>query len=310
MTTGDAMAREIFYWVFNMSITAGLTGSIVLLLRLLPRLPKRFTVLLWSIPFFRMTVPLGLDSPYSLMSLLSRFATRTVVVYQPTPEVSFSMTNCITAADSYFPITYKVDLLAEVFQAASVVWLVGFGVIAVTLGVLYFTTLQEIKDARHLQDNLYLSDKITTPGVYGIVRPKILLPSAYENRDITFILLHEHAHIHRGDNFRRLLGFMIATVHWFNPLAWVFLGRFLEDLELSCDEWVLAKSPNLCPKDYARSLLECRQSAGLFASSFGGAKIKTRIENILSFRKLTWVSLTAFLVLLSAMFWVLLTNAG
>ena len=46
------MAREIFCWVFNMSITAGLTGSIVLLLRLLPRLPKRFTVLLWSIPFF------------------------------------------------------------------------------------------------------------------------------------------------------------------------------------------------------------------------------------------------------------------
>lgn len=304
------MLQEVFYWVFNMSITAAITGVLVMLVRLLKKIPRRLTVLLWIIPFFRMTVPLGLNSPYSLMSLLSRITTKTIVVYQPTGDVSFSVTNFVMAADSYFPITYKVNILENIFNVASVIWIIVFLAITLMLAVIYFTTLHEMKDAKHLRDNIYLSDKITSPAVYGIIKPKIILPTSYEDKDIEIVLSHEKMHIHRADNLWRMLVLVVVAAHWFNPLCWVFFKLFLADIELSCDECVLVKLGDARAKEYALSLLESKESANVFASAFGGAKIGTRIENILSFRKMTRLSLIVFLALLSAIFYVLLTNAG
>lgn len=132
---------------------------------------------------------------------------------------------------------------------------------------------------------------------------------SYQDKDIELILLHENMHIRRADNLWRLLAFLIVAAHWFNPLCWIFLKLFLEDLELSCDERVLLKLGDHRAKEYARSLLESGQSLTIFASAFGGARIRTRIENILSFKKMTWFSLTVFLSLIVAIFYVLLTNA-
>ena len=178
------------------------------------------------------------------------------------------------------------------------------------LAVTYFTTIYEIKDSTHLKDNIYLSEKIVSPAVYGIVKPKIILPVSYKDRDIEFIILHEKTHIRSFDNLWRIIAFVIVAVHWFNPLSWLFLKGFLADLELSCDERVLTKIGYDRAKDYAASLLESKQGATVFASAFGGAKIRTRIENILSFKKLTWLSLTVFIALIGAIFYALLTNAG
>ena len=139
------MLQETFYWIFNMSITAALTGLLIMLVRLAKRIPRRLTTFLWIIPFIRMTVPLGLDSPYSLMSLLSKITTRTVVVFQPTDDISFSMMNTVMAANSYFPITYKVNVLENIFSIASVIWAVVALAIILILTVIYFTMLYEIK---------------------------------------------------------------------------------------------------------------------------------------------------------------------
>lgn len=304
------MLQEVFYWVFNMSIAAAITGVMVMLVRLVKRIPRRFTVFLWAVPFFRMTIPLGLSSPYSLMSLISRITTKTVIVYQPADDVSFSMMNYAMAADSYFPITYKVNLLENLFNIASVIWVIVFLAITLLLAVIYFRALHGMKDAGLLRENIYFSDKITSPAVYGIIKPKIILPTFYEQKDIELILLHEKTHIRRADNLWRILAFLIVSAHWFNPLCWVFLKLFLADLELSCDECVLVKLGDARSKEYALSLLESKEHTTVFASAFGGAKIRTRIENILSFKKMTWISSIIFFTLLAAVFYVLLTNAG
>ncbi|MBP3305672.1 MAG: M56 family metallopeptidase [Oscillospiraceae bacterium] len=304
------MLQESFYWIFNMSIAAAITGVLIMLVRLVKRIPRRLAVFLWLIPFLRMTIPFGLSSPYSLMSLLSGITTKTIVVYQPTDNVAFSMMNSVMAADSYCPITYKVNSLEKVFGAASVIWIIVFSAIFLMLAVIYFTTLREMKDAAHLRNNIYLSDKIISPAVYGIIKPRIILPISYQDKDIELIILHEKMHIRRADNLWRMLAFLIAAAHWFNPFCWVFLKLFLADLELSCDECVLVKLGDNRAKEYALSLLESRQSTTVFASAFGGAKIRTRIENILSFKKMTRFSLTVFITLIVAVFYVLLTNAG
>lgn len=304
------MLQEVFYWIFNMSITAALTGVLIMLVRLIKGIPRRLTTFLWIIPFLRMTIPLGLDSPYSLMTLLSKITTKTVVVFQPTDKISFSMMNSIMAANSYFPITYKVNILENIFSVASVIWAVVALAIILMLTAIYCTTLFEIKDSKHLRENVYLSEKISSPAVYGVLRPKIVLPASYQDRDIELVIQHEKTHIRGLDNLWRVIAFLVVAVHWFNPLSWIFLKAFLADLELSCDERVLVKLGADRSKEYASALLECKQGATVFASAFGGARIRTRIENILSFRKLTWISLAAFIALISVIFYVLLTNAG
>lgn len=304
------MLQEVFYWIFNMSITAALTGVLIMLVRLIKGIPRRMTTFLWIIPFLRMTIPLGLDSPYSLMTLLSKITTKTIVVFQPTDKISFSMMNSVMAANSYFPITYKVNILETIFSVASVIWAVVALAIVLMLTAIYCTTLFEIKDSKYLRENVYLSEKISSPAVYGILKPKIVLPASYKDRDIELIVQHEKTHIRGLDNLWRMIAFLIVAVHWFNPFSWLFLKAFLADLELSCDERVLVKLGADRSKEYASALLECKQGATVFASAFGGARIRTRIENILSFRRLTWISLAAFIALISVIFYVLLTNAG
>ena len=304
------MLQEVFYWIFNMSITAALTGILVMLVRMIKKIPRRIMVFLWLVPFLRMTVPLGLNSPYSLMTLISKITTKTIVVFQPTEDISFSMMNSVMAANTYFPITYKVNILDDIFGVASVVWIIVSLAILLMLIIIYFTTIHEIKDSTHLKDNVYLSEKVTSPAVYGIIRPRIILPLSYKDKDIELIIQHEKTHIRGLDNLWRMIAFMVVAVHWFNPLAWMFLRALLADLELSCDERVLVKLGVDRSKEYATALLECRQGPTVFASAFGGARIRTRIENVLSFRKLTWISLVAFVALIGIIFYVLLTNAG
>ena len=302
------MLQEVFYWIFNMSITAAITGGLVMLLRLVKGIPRRVTVFLWAVPFLRMAVPFGVNSPYSLMSLLSGVTTKTVTVYQPVDDFSVSFMNSVMAADTYFPITYKVNILENIFRVASGVWIIVSLAILLMLAVTYVTTICEVKDAKHWKDNLYFSQKVQSPAVYGIIKPKIILPSSLQDQDTEFVILHEKTHIRSGDNLWRIMGFVIAAVHWFNPLSWLFLKFFLADLELSCDERLLAKVGQDQAKEYALSLLKYKQSSTVFTSAFGGAKIRTRIENILSFRKLTWLSLSVFVTLISVIFYVLMTN--
>lgn len=300
------MPDEIFYWILSMSIAAAVTGLPVLLARLVKRLPRRVLIILWAIPYARMVLPIGLNSPFSLMSLLSGLAAKTVAVFQPADQVHFSMMNFTMAAESYFPLIYKSNMLETIFRAASMVWLLGTLALLSLLAAAYAAAFREIRDARPLRENINLSDKVTAPAVYGIFRPRILLPASWKG-DTELALLHERTHIRSGDNLWRLLAIAVTAVHWFNPFCWLFLRLFLTDLELACDERVLARLGADRRKEYARVLLESRERAGLVCA-FGGAKISARIENILSFRRLTRLSLTACITLMGALFWVLLTN--
>ncbi len=304
------MLQEVFYWLFNMSITAAITGVLVLLLRAVKRIPRRLSVFLWAIPFLRMAVPLGLNSPYSLMTLLSRLTTKTVVVYKPAEDLAFSMMNSVMAADTYFPITYKVNLLDTVFGVAAVIWVTVFAIIAAFMATSYFTTLFGVRDAVCLKGRVYISEKVTVPAVYGIIKPRIILPLAYRDKNAELILKHEAMHIRRGDNLWRTLAFLVTAAHWFNPLCWLFLKLLLEDMELACDEKVIAEIGEERAKEYALTLLECGKSTTVFAAAFGGAKIRTRIESVLSFKRVSGFSLGAFAVLIGAVCYVLLTNAG
>ena len=305
-----AVIGEICYWLINMSIVASFMGLIVMLLRKIRFIPRRVSVFLWIIPFLRMTVPVGLNSPYSLMSLVSRFTTRTVTVFQPSDDIAFSFSNSIRAAESYSPITYKVNILGTVFSVAGMIWTVVSLALLIALTIIYVSTKNAVADSRLLESNIFFSDKVDSPAVYGIIRPKIIIPGSYKDMELKYIIRHEKTHIKHLDNLWRIIGFITASIHWFNPLSWVFLKAFLNDLELACDEMAVSGYDKEERKEYARTLLSCSGSKSLLVSAFGGAKVRTRIENVLSYKKMTAFSALGFALLVVVIIFTLITNAG
>ena len=308
------MLGEIFYWLFNMSIVASVSGLIVLLLRMIKGIPRRVIKVLWIIPFIRFWVPIGISGKYGLMTLISKFTTKTVTVFQLGDNQSFSMMNSVMGANSYFPITYKVNLLEKVFDYSAAVWVVICSAIVLTLIILSVATASETKDAvPYMEKSVYLSDKITSPAVFGIIKPKILIPTGYDNFDksnIEYVLKHERAHIKSGDNLLRIIAFITAALHWFNPLVWLFLKCFLSDTEYACDEKILSGLNGEERKKYAEVLVDCAENRNVFVSAFGGAKLRTRVERILSYKKLSAFSSVLFTVLVMVIAYVLLTNAA
>lgn len=301
---------EICYWLINMSIVASFMGLIVMLLRKIRFIPRRVSVFLWIIPFLRMTVPVGLNSPYSLMSLVSRFTTKTVTVYQPSDDIAFSFSNSIRAAESYLPITYKVNILETVFSVTGTIWIVVALALIIALTIIYISTKKAVADSKLFESNIFFSDKVDSPAVYGILRPKIVIPESYKDMELEYIVRHEKTHIKRLDNLWRILGFITASIHWFNPLSWIFLKAFLNDLELACDEMAVAGFDSEKRKEYARTLLACSGCKSLLVSAFGGAKVRTRIENVLSYKKMTVFSAIGFALLIVVIIFTLITNAG
>lgn len=189
------MIGWICYWVINMSIVASFMGLIVMLIRKLRFIPHRVSVFLWIIPFLRMVVPVGINSPYSLMTLFSRFTTKTVTVYQPSDDLAFSLSNTIRAAESYSPLRYKASFLETVFNVTGFVWIIVALALIIALTIIYVSTKRAVADSIILKDNVYLSDKVDSPAVYGIFRPKIIMPEAYKEKETEYIIRHEKTHI-------------------------------------------------------------------------------------------------------------------
>lgn len=288
-----------------MSIVASLSGTIILLLRCIKRIPRRAICILWAVPLIRMIIPVGLSGKYSLMSFISQFTTRTVTVYEKSP-VGVTMTNCIMAAEDYFPITYKVNIIKDVMQIGFFVWVIVALALMIALTLIYFSTKKELGYAENIGDNVFVSDKVTTPAVYGIINPKIIFLTTDTDK---YVLLHERTHIKRHDNLLRIIAITAACIHWFNPLVWLMLKLYINDSELACDEAVLSSLPRAEHKEYALTLLRYTESKTVYASPFGGGGVKTRIERILSYKKLSLLSALSFIILIAFIAYFLLTNS-
>ena len=73
-----------------------------------------------------------------------------------------------------FPITYKVNFPGKIFDTAAIIRIIGALAIIIALAILYAATKREIKDSMHLGNNAFLSEKVESPAVCGIIRPGIV----------------------------------------------------------------------------------------------------------------------------------------
>ncbi len=115
---------------------------------------------------------------------------------------------------------------------------------------------------------------------WGLVRPRVLLPAQarhWSDERARVVLLHEIAHIRRGDWFVQISAEALRTIYWFNPLFWMACTRLRRDSEHACDDDVLGAG--VPPREYASHLLDlarsCRLSLPTWASAMPMARSST-----------------------------------
>ena len=90
---------------------------------------------------------------------------------------------------------------------------------------------------------LKVSPGIQTPAVFGVFRPTVLLPETWEGRfdraELQAILVHELAHVRRGDLVWGWVVTVISCCYWFHPAVWLANGMMRKEREMACDDVVL-----------------------------------------------------------------------
>ncbi len=147
-------------------------------------------------------------------------------------------------------------------------------------------------------------DGLTVPLTYGTFRPVILLPPSLLRGDpahLEHILRHELSHIRHHDVAVKGLMLLAVALHWFNPLVWILFFAASRDMEMRCDEDVVAQLGKGGKLAYAQTLvaIEQRKLTGYLKTgfSFGStagrleAMVKTKPSKILSILAAVCVSL-------------------
>ena len=190
------------------------------------------------------------------------------------------------------------------------VWLIGIAV-SLLYQILCWRRVRRVTcQAVLLEENIYECDSIGSPFVMGIRKPKIYIPFRLTAEERMMILLHEQCHIRRKDHLVKFLAVLILSVYWFHPLVWIAFRCMSADMEMSCDEMVLERLGSGGKEDYSRCLLgfavQSHTAPGILA--FGESSVKSRVKNILKFRKRGALFGTAAVLVCAALAVLLLTN--
>jgi beta-lactamase regulating signal transducer with metallopeptidase domain len=157
------------------------------------------------------------------------------------------------------------------------------------------------------QVRVLIADGDHGPFVRGVFRGTIVLPAAAETWDADrkrTVLLHELAHLRRGDCRVQLLAQIACAVYWFNPLIWIAARALRIEREHACDDEVLARGAT--PSAYAADLLDLARRRQLRPASLSvlamarASDLESRLVAILtSGRALTPRRATKFAVTLA-----------
>lgn len=282
---------NLFLTVLNMSFTAGCSVLVVLIVRqFLKKVPRIYSYALWAVVFFRLACPIHLESPWSLFPVNSRPISQDIM-YEAFPQFQSGIPVIDRAVSSVLPAAepmVSVNLLQIWIFLGEIIWLSGIGVILVSSGISALLLKIRLSDSKEAAPHLFISEKIRTPFVFGVFRPDIYLPAGIGEEEKHYILLHEQTHIRRHDPLIKLAAFLAVTVHWFNPLAWIAYNRMTLDMEMSCDEAVIRKMGNTIKKQYSTSLLALaagERGIGKLPPAFGEGEVKSRIKNVLHYKK-------------------------
>jgi len=297
--------KIVFLKLANMSISASWLVLAILALRLvLKRAPKWVNVLLWGIVAIRLICPFSIESFLSLIPNAETIPMSIEMDAKPAIDSGVTVVNSVVnpiisasftpnPAASANPLQIWIPLIA-------VVWLFGMVLLFLYTLISYWRLHCKVSAAVRYRDNIFQSEHVSTPFVLGIVKPRIYLPFHINEQNLQHVVAHEQAHIRRKDHWWKPFGFLMLTIHWFNPFIWLAYMFLCRDIELACDEKVIKDLNNEQRANYTQALVACSVNRRMIAAcplAFGEVDVKERVKSIMNYKRPTlWIIVTALVV--------------
>ena len=308
----------LIFKILEMSVT----GSMVILITLLARLllkkrSKRFIMILWAVVAFRLLVPVSFESPLSFFNYIPlNTQTLTAISLTAISEVqdaaipdNSAVTQVVTV--DYAAKTEQQDIiiaetavnmgnetlsgdlktaepLPDIRTIFSAVWLIGALGITGFCSVQFIILKRQLRSAKKIGGNVYVSDKISAPFVFGLLVPRIYLPDVLDKDEKEYILLHERT-------------------------VWLAYKLFEQDIEMSCDESVVSVLDADLKQAYTMSIVSFAMQSnakrylvtplGFSKVNFSKTEVTNRVKNIINFKQgktITAAVITAVLLVIGA----------
>ena len=297
--------NELFLKIINMSISASWLVLAVLILRfVLKKAPKWINVLLWGIVAIRLICPFSFESTLSLIPSAETIPLNIGMDTTPTINSGISAINNAVnpiIGQSNTPMAgASVNLLQITIGIYEYIWIFGMIALALYTAISYWRLRRKVDTAVRYKDNIFQSENVSSPFVFGIIKPRIYLPFKMNGQDLEHVVAHEHAHIRRKDHWWKPFGFLLLTIHWFNPLMWMAYVLLCRDIELACDEKVIKELGNEQRGDYTQALVACSVNRRMIVAcplAFGEVSVKERVKSVMNYKKPAfWVIIISVIV--------------
>ncbi len=304
---------------------------------LIHRLPKKLFILLWEAALLRLLLPFSVPSPLSVYTLAcgglsgGNAAKPLSPALYLIPQTTVVQTDADAVGAQILQSGIPEGAAHGEVSVYFLIWLLGTLVCAAFFAVSYLRCYREFRTSLPLHSEaaagwlkkhplrrevrLRQSDRVSTPLTYGILKPVILLPAGTDwesERQMEYILLHEHIHIRHFDAVKKMVMVSALCVHWFNPFVWMMYLLFNRDMELACDEGVVRHSGAQSRRAYADTLIrmeEKRSMALPFCNSFSQNAVRERIRAIMKTKKITIGIIVLCAVIFAAVMILFATSA-
>ena len=297
--------NELFLKIINMSISASWLVLAVLILRfVLKKAPKWINVLLWGIVAIRLICPFSFESTLSLIPSAETIPLNIGMDTTPTINSGISAINNAVnpiISQSNTPMAgASVNPLQITIGIYEYIWIFGMIALALYTAISYWRLHRKVDTAVRYKDNIFQSENVSSPFVLGIIKPRIYLPFKINGQYLEHVVAHEQAHIRRKDHWWKPIGFLLLTIHWFNPFMWLAYVLLCRDIELACDEKVIKELGNEQRGDYTQALVACSVNRRMIAAcplAFGEVSVKERVKSVMNYKKPAfWVIIISVIV--------------
>lgn len=285
-----------------MSVYSSIMIFFIIIIRSLfiHKLPKKVFKILWILTTLRLLLPFWINCKIDINSNIENTYSSESIISNSSFDSEHLIPIDIIKEFSYSNIAVNNDINHILF----IVWLIGFVGMTLIFFTVYIISVNKYKNAVSINCPLFTKivrtlrirnpielkscSKVKSPLTYGIIHPKILLPTSVQEFDpeqMECILSHELIHIKNKDLLVKIIIIVSLCLHWFNPFVWIMFVLVNRDIELSCDEEVLNKC-HINKKDYALTLIifkESKNSLPVF-NNFAKNAIEERIESIMKIK--------------------------
>lgn len=274
-----------FYKILYMSIVGSILGVLTMLVTKLvnTKITAKWKCFILIIPLLFFIVPINRIEITSKNNLavsqaVDQFERVLNVDTIHINEKSIEIKNNVQTVSNAKPKIQNI-----LYKTIPIIWFIGLSVYALLFIIKNIILMIKVKNSYIVQDyrvnnilnkctsklkikkkfKLCLLDENSSPCIYGLIHPKILLPKDFLSKEddiIKNVFLHEISHYKRKDMITNFVLLTMTIIHWFNPFTYIFFRRIRREMELATDEIALNNMTKSEKKQYGFTLISLLQT--------------------------------------------------